>query len=106
MPPPAVVVFRTRDQVDESFASFQTTEPRTIAAVQQLESKLLAEFDEMSHVTAGLLKIAFEEARQKSSDVYAQGSHCLSDLPFLINCRGLALEMYGAVGTTADSNWL
>ena len=51
--PPPVVVFRTRDQVDESFASIQTTEPRTIAAVQQLESKLLVEFDGTSHVTDG-----------------------------------------------------
>jgi hypothetical protein len=51
--PLPVLVFPTRDQVDESLASFQTTEPRTIAAVQQLESRLLVEFDGTSHLTDG-----------------------------------------------------
>src|SRR5712691_4043432 len=51
--PPSVLVSRTRHQVEEGFAGFQTADSRTFAAVQQLESKLLVEFDRTSHVTDG-----------------------------------------------------
>jgi|GEM_PF-3374285 len=46
-------VFRIRYQVDESFAGFQGAEAGTLAAVQQLEAKLLVEVDGTSHVTDG-----------------------------------------------------
>jgi hypothetical protein len=48
-----VLVFRTRYQVDESFASFQRAECGALAAVQQLESKFLVEADGTSHVMDG-----------------------------------------------------
>jgi hypothetical protein len=46
-----VFVFGSRYQVDQGLAGFQAAELGAAAAVQQLETKLLVEFDGTSHVT-------------------------------------------------------